>query len=173
MITLEANEVVLLTARKHWFIFASEILVIILFAAVPFALFLIPAALLENFIGTVRFEGNPAMLFLFFWSLWLFLLWIVAALFWTDYYLDVWLVTNHRVIDVDQRGMFNRRVNSFRYDQIQDATVVVPGIVPTLIGFGTVELRTASEETFRIKGVANPNILRERILSEHHRVHGG
>ena len=100
---------------------------------------------------------------MFFWSFF--------ALLWTDYYLDVWVVTNHRVIDVEQLGLFNRTISSFRFDQIQDATVKVPGLLATLIKYGTVELRTASDETFAFKGVAYPTMLKERIMSEHHRVH--
>ena len=122
-------------------------------------------------LDSVRFEGSGVALFLFFWGVWLFLLWIIFVTFWTDYYLDVWYVTNHRIIDVEQRGLFNRTVSSFRFDQIQDVTVEIPGLLATVIDFGTVKIRTASEETFKFKTAAHPSQLKEKIMAEHHRVH--
>lgn len=172
---LETGEDIIYTARKHWFILASEIAFLVLIAAAPgfllFAPYLIPAELVSFFRALAHFEGNFMLLTLFLWSLWLLLLWIIFMVFWTDYYLDVWFVTNHRVIDVEQQGLFNRRVSTFRFDQIQDVTAEVPGVLATFIDFGTVKIRTASNETFDFRGVARPNFVKEKIISEHHRVH--
>lgn len=130
-----------------------------------------PDSVVEQISSATRLSLASAPLFFFFWSLWLLFLWAFFALLWTDYYLDIWVITNHRVIDVEQLGLFRRNISSFRFNQIQDATVKVSGLIATLIGFGTVELRTASNESFKFKGVARPNYLKERIMSEHHRVH--
>lgn len=171
----ETGENIIYTARKHWFILAGEVAFLVLIAAVPglflFAPYLIPAELVSFFKEFVHFAGNFAVLTLFLWSLELLLLWVVFMVFWTDYYLDVWLITNHRVIDIEQKGLFSRRVSAFRFNQIQDVTAEVPGVLATLIGFGTVKIRTASEETFDFRGVAHPNLVKEKIMSEHHRVH--
>ncbi len=172
---LEADEKILYTARKHWFILAGEIAFLVLLAAAPgfllFAPYLIPAELVSFFREFVHFEGSFSLLILFLWSLLLLLLWTIFMVFWTDYYLDVWLITNHRVIDIEQAGLFSRRVSTFRFNQIQDVTAEVPGILATLINFGTVKIRTASNETFDFRGVARPNLVKDTIISEHHRVH--
>lgn len=171
----ETGENVIYTARKHWFILAGEIGFLVLTAAVPglllFAPYLIPSEVFSFFTNFIQFGGNFTLLVLFLWSLELLLLWIVFMVFWTDYYLDVWLVTNHRVIDIEQKGLFSRSVSSFRFDQIQDVTAEVPGVLATLIDFGTVKIRTASNETFDFRGVARPNFVKETIIAEHHRVH--
>ena len=171
MVKLEEGEQILLIARKHWFIFTFETVFLALLALLPAAIFFIPAPLLGQVQAYLGIGDHVLPLLTFCWSLWLMLLWAFFALLWTDYYLDVWVLTNHRIIDVEQQGLFHRKVSSFRFDQIQDATVKVPGLLATLIGFGTVELRTASNESFRFKGVAEPTALKERIMSEHHRVH--
>ncbi|TSC57871.1 MAG: Uncharacterized protein Greene041679_228, partial [Parcubacteria group bacterium Greene0416_79] len=116
MMMLEENETLLHTARKHWLIFAVEILFAVVCAVAPLLFFLMPEGFRQEISQALRFEGDLTDLFLFLWSLWLLLLWTITALFWTDYYLDVLLVTIHRVIDIEQRGMFNRRVSTFRYD---------------------------------------------------------
>lgn len=171
MIKLEEGEQALYVARRHWFLFASETVLLSTFAALPAALLLVPDVVLEELslaVPTVLFHA-PFLWFV--WSLWLLLLWTVFALLWTNYYLDVWILTNHRIIDIDQLGLFHQHVSSFRYDQIQDATVKVSGLLATLVGFGTVEIHTASNESFKFRGVAAPTALKERIMSEHHRVH--
>lgn len=174
---LEANESVLYTARKHWFIFASGAVFLLVFAVLPglllFAPQLISAELVVEIRHFLRFDGNFTLLIFFFWSLELFMLWLIFMVMWTDYYLDVWLITNHRVIDIEQRGLFIRRVSTFRFDQIQDITAEVPGVLATFIDFGTVKIRTASNETFDFRGVAHPNLVKEKVMTEHHRVHAG
>jgi len=171
MIALEQGEDILYVARRHWFLFASETVFLALFAILPAVLFLIPHSFSDEVFALFGIVEHLLPLLMFFWSLWLLVLWTVFALLWTNYYLDVWILTNHRIIDVDQLGLFNRYVSSFRFNQIQDVTVKVSGLLATLIGFGTVEIHTASNESFKFKGVASPTELKERIMSEHHRVH--
>lgn len=171
MIRLEEGEEILYIARKHWFIFCTETAFLLLFAALPFGALFIPADTIGEVLAALQLSSGTSAFFLFLWGLWLLVLWMIFALLWTNYYLDVWVLTDHRIIDVEQIGLFNRRISSFRFNQIQDATVKVSGLVATIIGFGTVEIRTASNETFKFKGVVNPNFVKERIMSEHHRVH--
>ena len=171
MIKLEEGEEIIYTARKHWFLFVSETVSLLFAAIFPLAFFIIPTAILEPIFSALAMQDYGPSLFFFFWSLWLMFLWIIFVLLWTNYYLDVWLITNYRIIDIEQLGLFSRNLSSFRFDQIQDATVKVSGLLATLIGFGTVEIHTASNDSFKFKGVAAPNQLKERIMSEHHRVH--
>ncbi|PIQ68849.1 MAG: hypothetical protein COV91_02130 [Candidatus Taylorbacteria bacterium CG11_big_fil_rev_8_21_14_0_20_46_11] len=171
MLRLEADEKVLYVARKHWFLFATETFFLAVLALLPSILFFIPAPFFDEVFGVVAIRGHIISLVTFFWSLWLMFLWMLFALFWTNFYLDVWIVTNFRVIDIDQVGLFNRTISAFRFDHIQDASVKVSGLLATIIDFGTVEIRTASEESFKFKGVAHPHQLKEKILAEHHRVH--
>jgi uncharacterized membrane protein YdbT with pleckstrin-like domain len=85
---------------------------------------------------------------------------------WTDYYLDVWIVTNRRVIDVEQRGLFSREIATMQLSKIQDITTEVKGFLPTLIGFGDVHVQTAGlEREFVIRGVPHPHKTREMIES--------
>ncbi len=170
MVKLEGGERIVHIARRHWFLFVSESGALALFALLPAALFLIPHPISVAIFAKQNIGANLLPLLVFFWSLWLMFLWALFALMWTDFYLDVWVITNHRVIDIEQAGLFNRKISSFRFDQIQDATVKISGLLATLIKFGTVELRTASNESFKFKGVADPTVLKERIMSEHHRV---
>lgn len=174
MLPLEPGETILYTARKHWFLLVGEVIFIGVMAIIPgvllFAPHLLPQELVRAVKELVQFEGNFALTVFFLWSIELLALVIAFFLFWTDYYLDVWFVTSQRVIAVEQRGLFNRNISTFRLDAIQDATVTVPGVIATLLGFGTVVVSTASNESFKFSGAARPNLVKERIMSEHNRM---
>ena len=171
---LENNEEMLYTARKHWFVLLGETVFLCLFALLPIVFFVaphfFPAELSRTLESNLQFQGDPILAVIFLWALELLALWVTFFLLWTDYYLDVWFITNHRVIAIGQHGLFNRHISTFRLDMIQDATVKVPGILATFLRFGTVEISTASDGKFAFRGVANPNQLKEKIMEEHHRV---
>ncbi len=156
MFALEQNEKVLYTARKHWFIFALQVSFAVFFALLPLALFLLPIEM-------------PLALFRFGWSIWLMLAWLVATLIWTDYYLDVWILTSRQIVAIEQKGLFNRSVSTLPSHLVQNISVEVPGILATLINYGTVKVQTASEETFAIRGVAKPYRLKGQIMLYSHR----
>ena len=170
---LESNEKILHTARKHWFLLAGEIVLLCVLALLPGLLLFTPDLLPDELFSTlkelVHLQGNITLLILFLWALELLALCIAFFILWTDYYLDVWFVTNLRIIAVEQHGLFNRSISTFRLDMIQDATVKVPGILATFLRFGAVEVSTASNGSFQFKGAANPNLLKERIIEECHR----
>jgi len=90
---------------------------------------------------------------------------------WTDYYLDVWTVTDKRIIDQEQQGLFHRRTSVFRIERIQDVTIEVRGIVATLLNFGDIHVQTAGEaQEFIMYGIAHPKYVREIILEQLDRV---
>jgi membrane protein YdbS with pleckstrin-like domain len=56
---------------------------------------------------------------------------------------NAFVVTSHRVVDVDQRGFFSRTVSEATYDKVQDVSYAIKGVLGTLLRYGTVELQTA------------------------------
>jgi uncharacterized membrane protein YdbT with pleckstrin-like domain len=109
-------------------------------------------------------HGNIASLFVFFYSLWLSVLWITGIIFWTNYYLDVWIITSKKIIDVEQHGLFRREVSFLHLDKIQDITYEINGIIPTMLNYGNLEVQTAgSEGAFPIKGVPNPSNVQAKL----------
>ena len=171
MIELEPNEQILYTARAHWFIFFGRVLLVAALACAPLLLFLIPQELRGALSAQVHIAGHTAALFSVLYLLWLLCLWVLLAIFWTDYYLDVWYVTNERIISVDQRGLFNRHISSTRLEMIQDVSVEVPGLLQTLLHFGTIRLATAGpEKSFVFRGVGRPHALKGFLMSEHRKV---
>jgi hypothetical protein len=168
---LDPGEHVILEVRKHWIVFVGYALSVIFMAFVPFFLLI----LVRTFIP-VNFElnvpGNPSALFLFVYSIWLLILWLSFFINWTKYYLDVWYVTEKRIITVEQRRLFVRDISNVRFDKIQDVSIDVDGFIPTLLRFGNVRVQTASEDSteFYMSTVRHPEEVRKVIFSQHNEI---
>lgn len=149
--------------RRHWLVFAIKMLVLALGALVPLAGALaLPQEALEEIVQVVP---QTDLSFAFLYVLWLILLWHGAFVYWTNYHLDVWLVTDSRFIDIEQKRLFRREATSVRLEKIQDVTVSVRGFLETIFGFGTITVRTAGDNPdIVIKTAANPYVAKEQIL---------
>ncbi len=96
----------------------------------------------------------------FFLFAWLFLFQLFL-----DYYLDSWIVTNRRILNIEQTGLFGRTVSELRLYRIQDVTATVNGFVKTLFNYGEVEIQTAGEhEHFMFEEIGKPNEVAKTIL---------
>jgi hypothetical protein len=84
---------------------------------------------------------------------------------WTHYYLDLWIITDRRIIVVDQIHFFNRNVSMFRLERLQDIEFKINGVIPTLLNFGTVQAQTAGahESNFKTTGLPDPRGLQALI----------
>ena len=166
MIKLEKYEKVILVARKHWFILVLEVFSLVFLILLPLSLVL--AYRLFDMQEYVSLEGSILHLFIFFSAAWMLFIWIAFFVIWTDYYLDIMILTNIRIIDIEQKGLFSRDVSTLQLERIQDINVKVHGVIPTLLKFGDVQIQTASvEREFIIEGVPHPYDIKDAILSHY------
>jgi uncharacterized membrane protein YdbT with pleckstrin-like domain len=168
---LEPGEKVIFQVRKHWIVFVGRALTLFISAFLPFIVFQAIKVFMPTLLS-ISIPGNTSALFLFFYSLWLLLLWVSFFVDWTKYYLDVWYVTEKRIIAIDQRKIFDREISNLRFEKIQDVTVDVHGFLPTLLGFGNVKVQTASEDSteFYITIVRHPEEIRRVIFSQQNKI---
>lgn len=155
MIEIGDDEKIIRIVRKHWFVLLGDALFVLIALSLPvFALIFLGAAPFDMF---VTFTGSAAALAGFLLCAWLTIVWMVAWHMWTDYYLDVLIVSNKRIFDIEQKGLFSRLSSSFRIDRIQNVTVDQKGIIQTLLDFGTLRIETAGErEDFIAHYIAHP-----------------
>ena len=160
-IHLQPKECVQLKLRKHWFILLRDMFGTALAGIVPAAVVAYTVAL-----GAVPAETMP--LVLFFTALWLLVIWLGMATIWTHYYLDVWIVTDRRIIHIDQVSLFNREVTTLRMERVQDVTTEVRGILATLLRFGSLRVQTAGalDEYTVMHGMPRPESVKRAILRE-------
>lgn len=150
------HERVVAVIRHHWFVLFREIFGIAVLFALPF--FIIPI-----FWSVATQAGSvpsiPGGIVVFFAALWALLMWNFLFTKWTDYYYDIWVITNWRIVDIDQQSLFKRSVATIlTLDHIQDVEAVTHSVVGTLLNFGNVQVQTAAaKREFVITEVPNPN----------------
>ncbi len=165
MISLRADEKILLVIRRHWFVMVGPTIfggVILLFPSLFFTI----APRLFPAIGE-----NPALepIINFYLSLYILMVLLYLFIFWSDYYLDIWIITTKRLIDIEQRGLFNRQISEMNLNNIQNVSVEIRGVIPTLLKFGNLRVETAGEESFTIRDAPNLYEAKDYIL--HHSAH--
>lgn len=84
---------------------------------------------------------------------------------WIEWYLDLFVLTNQRIINIDQKGLFSRQVSEFGYKGIQRVTYGISGFLATAFGFGDVILKSIeSDKEIIIKSAAEPQKVQEAIV---------
>jgi hypothetical protein len=161
---LEPGEEVILSVRKHWFIFLAELLPYAIIMVVPFAIPRIielasPLARYAPFFSYSTPAARAAL------GVWLLVTWTGAWGTFTKYFLNAWILTNKRIVEIKQRRYFSREVSSLFLSRVQDVTSTVTGVLSSLLGIGEIQVQTAAEEVeFVMHGVPNPDHLRDLVL---------
>lgn len=167
MIHLDKNEHIESIIRKHWFILLRDTVGLVI-------IFIIPLIVYYYFSGTqislssafnFSLETIDPTILLFATAAWSLIIWAKLAGVWTDYYLDAWVITEKRIIDIEQRGLFHRQTSVIRMERIQDITIETKGIIATLLNFGDIHVQSAGEtREFVIRGISKPRKARGIIL---------
>lgn len=110
-------------------------------------------------------RGNNLNLAEFLLSFYILSIWYFFFKALTDFYLDTWIVTDHRILDIHQLGLFKRDISELRLSKIQDVTVKVEGLLPTFFNYGTVIIQTAAEvPEFKFEQISSPQRVKDKIL---------
>jgi len=154
------NEQVILFLRRHWFVFFMRSLSILAAIVIVILLYVFLVTFGQNLHETPYYN-----LLLFGESLATLFIWNFFFILWLDYYLDAWIVTTERIINIEQRGFFYRDISELKLTKIQDVTSEIIGVIPTLLDFGNICVQTAGEtERFTFRQIPNPNYIKNVIV---------
>ena len=84
--------------------------------------------------------------------------------YWIGWHFSVFIVTNQRFLQIKQKGFFTRSVSDLGLHQIQSVSYEITGIQETLLGFGTILMRTYVGDIV-IHDVHHPAKTQKRIVS--------
>lgn len=149
------DEKIELLLRRHWFTLIFPLLK-------RFAVILLPFLILFFLFSSFILKST-------FFSI-LFLLWFVTGISailyeWIIWYYDIYIITNKRIIDIDQKTLFSRSVAETSLDKIQDVTFEIDGMIPTFLKYGDVSVQTAgAEEVINLEEVYDPREIQEKIV---------
>jgi hypothetical protein len=82
---------------------------------------------------------------------------------WINWHFSVFIVTNQRLIQITQKGLFKRSVVDMGLQQIQMVNYEVVGLQETLLGFGTIMMQTLVGDLV-IHDVHHPGKIQKKIL---------
>lgn len=151
------GEKTVLVIRRHPFFIIIKVIVFVFLAVLPAAVYICFSSEIAG-----RGFSRLALLFLVFWYiiLWLGLFYSLAM-----YALDVWIVTDRRIIDSKQRGFWNRTVSELHINRVQDTSVETKGLIQTIFKFGDLQVQTAgADEKFRFLQIPHPERVKDQIM---------
>lgn len=155
------GEKVELFLRRHWFIFLKVVLGYLALALLPVVFYLVVLGPNVNaLVNDVTYPLSVILIGSFYLFVWLFF--FNAFL---DHYLDIWIVTNKRIINIEQKGLFSRMVSEQKLNKVQDVTSQVKGFIPTFLNYGHVFVQSAGTiSRFDFKDVSHATDIAEHIL---------
>lgn len=158
----KSYEVLKHVLRRHSITFIPIAVLFIVLMIVPMVAFFITNTLFPEFLkGPVSFP-----ILVLFGSLYYLTIYLFFYAQFIDYYLDLWIVTNDRIIDIEQKGLFDRVIIELDLFRIQDVTTVVSGFFPTIFKYGNVIITTASSTNQIIfKQVPYPDMVRQELIA--------
>jgi len=157
----KSYEKVMAQVRRHFITYVPTLIFFFVLFLVPVALFFLiqsvfPAWLTSN----IGYAILVLLASIYYLSVMLF--------FYTsfvEFYLDIHIITNDRMVDINQITLFARKIAEVDLYQIQDVSSDVKGFFPTIFNYGNVDVQTAgSIPKFRMENVHNPHKLRRVIL---------
>jgi len=93
---------------------------------------------------------------------------MVVALFffapsWISWYYSIFILTDQRMIQITQKGLFNKAVVDMQLSQIQMVNYQIAGLQETMLGFGTLVMQTYMGDLV-IHDVHHPAKTQKKIL---------
>ena len=150
---LKEGEEVIRVVRKHWASFIWPVVKTFLILIIPF---LLSAFLFSNYIGVI-----------------IFFVWLSIGLGyglyqWICWYFDHFIITNQRIVNIDQKTLFARSVSESGLSNIQDVTYEINGFLASLFNYGTVKVMTASNnDSLKMSAIEKPKEIQETIMDLH------
>lgn len=154
----KSYEKVELFLRRHW--------LVLFFIYFGFGI-LILLGLLGFYLANKFFilKGNNLNLVVFLLNFYFLFIWYFLFKTLTDFYLDTWIVTDHRILEIHQLGLFKRDISELRLSKIQDVSVKIQGFLPTFFNYGRVTIQTAGViPEFTFEQIPGPQQVKDKIL---------
>lgn len=155
---LKEGEKVVHVIKKHWITFSWSLFKVFIILLIPFLLIYF---LFATMWGTIVFFV-------------IIIIGLVYGVFeWVNWYFDSLIITNKRIIDIDQKSIFSRKVSEAYYDKIQDVTFETTGFFSTMFNYGKINIQTAgSKEVMQMDHVENPKKIQEMIMELQQKIKG-
>lgn len=159
---LDPNEQIIRKVNRHWIdllpvaVSTTVLLIIVLVGSFSFGQY-----------GDLM-PGIPQELILFALFTILVIAFLIFAVGVFVYRQNYLVLTNLHLIQVEQKGLFNRAVAQLSLARVQDVTGRRTGMLATILNFGNVEVQSAGEkDKFTFHNAPYPQQLADQCLMAH------
>ncbi len=157
----KAAEKIAYQGRRHLFSFFPILLITLFCGSLPLIFIFLSQLLFPNFaLQTTGYSITVLGISLYYLALCVF---FYSSFI--DYYLDTLIITNDRLVHIEQKSLFSRSISEMDLTKLQDVTSEVSGFFPSLFNYGTIRIQSAGAvEEFVLKNVPHPNTVRGIII---------
>lgn len=150
------DEKTILVVRKHWLTLFSSMAILFFLTLLPFIIYFFIKSATWYYVFFSVYWFLVAVYFLILWNL---LFYNIIM-----YYLDIIIITNKRVIENEQNGLFKYTASEVELSKIQDISVKVFGPLAEFLDFGDMEIQSAGTQTkFYFHTLPHPYKIRKII----------
>lgn len=146
---LRPGEKLELEVRRHWIIFVMLWIYVLIALVISISFFTI-----------LWFTFSGIMSNIIFWMMFLVFFYIQ----WLNHELDLFLITNNRIIGVEQISFLNRTVSECNLWQVQEVNSKTSGLFANLLNYGTLSIQTAGNRTTLHMDYAPDSMQKARII---------
>lgn len=152
------GEKLVVFTRQHWYLIFWTVINSIFAAFLPIIIIVFSASFIVEHPGS-------SVVFMFFWMVYIMCIWFMLMYKIVFHILNIWIVTDSRILDIWQIGFFNRQVSELHLESIQDISVKSSGIIQSYFNFGNIDIQTAgASQHFTFEEVPNPIEIKDKIM---------
>lgn len=158
--TQKESEEVLMITRRHWIVYVPSIFVgsIILIFCIVFYFQMNNVSIIANNDSIAAIVTVLLSALMLFTTLFIYVSWIVN-------YLNLQIVTDQNLVDVDQVGLFSRKISELTIEDIQDVSATQHGVLQSFLHYGDIIVQTAGEKlNFTFEKIKNPYDVAKKIM---------
>lgn len=163
------DEKIVKVLRRDFFILFKKSLLFVVLSIMPIFFF---GIMLYSYPNLLQGDISYPIIIVGASAYYLFV-WLFFFFSFIDYYLDIWIITNERIIDIRQEGFFSRTIAEQRLSKVQDVMSTSKGFSPTVLKYGDVNIQTAgAEQRLLLSEVPNPDGVRSiisKLVEEKHK----
>jgi uncharacterized membrane protein YdbT with pleckstrin-like domain len=160
LIVSSSGENIKKIVRRHWFIFATMMFAIFMIFILPLILVAISIKVFPAF-----FQGVIVNIFVFGLFVYILLLAGAFLISYIKYYFDLVILTDKRIIDIQQVTLFSRNVEELELKNIQNVSSDLQGIFATFLNYGRVTVETAGNNpNFVFNTIPNPQAFARELI---------
>lgn len=155
----EKEEQLYFLLRRHPITNLGWLTLSVVLAFAPFALMYLG---IQNGINTFKYvQAEYQIILLILWYSLTMLYTFESFLIW---YFNVYIITNKRVIDVDFKGFWGKRVSEAPLSNVEDVTYETKKFLHILFDYGDIFMQTAAEKTeFEFTAIPKPSLVHDKL----------